>query len=355
MSEIDLLANKHAVYLEVEASGYGVTSAPVSTTDGTRLLHTHEPPETPAEEWQFDGALEGEGSPGGSRLPRITPVGRHGAFTLRTRHKPPTAGYGASTYSRLIHALRGHGYGLTYSATPSPNIVLAPARSSYASLAVNIYKHGERKQFIGAHLNRVAVSSQGPTVPVWELQGRGIAIRGETVACPTNGYGSETRSYAKSTPPAAGTPVLRLTAGGQTATLRVREWEFTSEREMTERMTGAETNENGLRHAGFALGNDVVSLSCLVEARTRDTSSPYVDTTTGQFDPALLFENASSVALALSVGTLSANGFSLAAAQASLVSDAELEVEGVLPLWRLNFELCASDAHLADTHTWTFS
>lgn len=345
----DKLTTRHFTQLKVEAS-YAAETATLPTTDSSLAFHTHEEPQTSLA-WQFDGNLEGEGAAGGSTRPHLAPSGRNGEVSLATRFRKTSATYTASVKPMVVDALRVAGYNAAFTAGPPATWTMTPLRAGYASGAVDVYKHGEVEHFFGVYFNRVEIAAEGPTVPVWTFAGRGIANRPADASVPSVGYPAYERSLAKAI--GASVATLQLTSGAQTVALKSRSFNFVAERPIEELVNQGVTAGTGAQHPGFDIGNEVVTLETVVEARVRATASasPYAVGASGAFDPSAMLENAQPLSLALTIRTSGQPHFTLSGATVSLAAEPERDGAGPTALWRLRFQCNASADHLADSHS----
>lgn len=337
--------NRHYCQVGIEST-YGGTTVALPTSDTTYSFHTHEPP-TFTNRWQFDGNLDGQAAPGGSPYPNIIPYGRARDFSLVSRFRKPSSTYSASVFPEVLTAARGHGYGATFSSSPTPRWTLAPQRSGFSSLAVDGYVHGELEHVYGAYLSSLTIEAEGAAPPVWTFEGSGIANATTDASVPSIGYPAVDRLLQRAV--YGSTPVLTLTKGGQTPPLRVRSFRFRSERPVEERMTGTTAE-----HPGFALGNDVVTLECVVEAMlvTGVTSTPWMATSSGRFNPRALYEAGETFTATLTVGAL---GFTITSStNACFTGEPERDAAAPIALWNLAMRFNATSEVNADSHTILF-
>lgn len=340
--------NTHFTQVEVESS-YASSTTQLSTADTTRALYTHEEPEVTLA-WAFDGNIDAENQPGGSRLANIAPAWRKADYALATRLREPGSAYSSTESAPIGRLLRGHGLSATYSATSSlgagPGWTYAPQRSGFSSIAADFYVGGECYHTYGGYISSVEVSASGAGVPEWRFTGQGIAIRPVDSATPGVGFATgEQRSYAKSVATAS-TNVLTITSPAA-YTLKCREWTWRSERPIEERL---DTASLATAHPGFMLGNETATLTCLVEAPGRYTVNPYISGVL--FDPAYLYENATTLAMALTIGTVSGrNGFRIAGSTVSLTAEPKPTKVGSIACWELEFAYNASTPMSADTYS----
>lgn len=344
--------NRHLTLAQIEAS-YGAQTAAIAATDTSYTIHTFERPTvTPA--WQFDGATAGLASPGGSTYPNVAPFGRKATFALPMYFRKQTVPYSASVIPEVAKVARGHGYAATFNATGSaalgPLWMLAPQREGFSSLAVDFYQHGEFEHVWGAYLSSLTIEAEGVEVPRWTFEGQGMAAT-DDIAIPSVGFVATNRRLDRAVAVSSSVPVLSLTSstGSQVVSLKTRSFRFRSERTLEERISGMDATY----HAGFAMGNDEVTLECVVEAvdRTTTTSSPYMDGAADKLHPTKLYEAADTFAATLTVGSL---GFSIAGATVNFTAEPQRDASGAIATWGLSMRFNPSAEHFADSHTIKF-
>lgn len=338
--------NRHFTQVAIETT-YADQMTAIATADTQYAFPTFQPPEiTPAH--QFDGNLEGEGAPGGQTVGHIQPFGRHGTFSLQSRFRKPSATYSASVHPDVLRLARAHGLTATFSSSPTARWTLTPQADPTTSCALDVYQHGELEHLYGAYVTALEIAADGPVAPTWSYEGIGIRSVPTDAAVPSIGYTASSRLLERAIL-SGSTPVLTLATGGQTAPLKVRSWRFRSERPAEPRITGGSSE-----HAGFALGNPVVTLECTVEAvlRANTTTSPFMTSSFGgRFDPTRLYEAASVLAATLTVGT---TGFIVSGANVSLTGEPTRGAQGAIATWDLALRFNATERHLSDAFSILF-
>lgn len=344
-------SNRHYTQVAVEAS-YGSQTTALPTVDTSASFHTHEPPEVTGA-YQFDGALEGEGSPGGSTRPNIGTSGRNGSVSLVHRFRRPTAAYAATVLPEVFRAARGHGLSATFNATggsaAGPLWTLAPQRTAHTSVAVDAYLHGELEHLYGVYFGGLEIAFAAGKVPVWTLSGQGIRSLPIDSAVPALDYVAANRDYAKFITTGATLPAMSINVGGTAVHLNVREGTWKSERPVEERLTSAVQTEAGLGHPGFSLGNEVATFEGVVEATTRTGITAFPYSTATAFEPTRLYEAGSSFNCTIRAGT-EAGGFRIVGGAACFTEDATRDVAGNIALWNVKIRFNANQDTAADAY-----
>jgi hypothetical protein len=325
--------NRHGVLVAIETGTYGSGApAPSTTTDGILAYAT---PEV-ATEYTDSGAREGNVGGGSSALSYVAASGRKRSFSLEHYFTGPGAAYSASVRSSIDRMLRLAGFSATVGGgAGTERIDYAPIAEAFSFGVFTVYARQQTYDLNGAFVNKVTISSVGLPAPKWtfDVIGRaGSPPADASVPAITNYGGSTSLKSPKAT--AIG---FAITAGGQTYQPVLREWTLTFEREVAERIS---ENEAGGNHAGVYPGQYTIRLEALVEATAVVTGAPHVSTTA--FDPYRLYEAASGMALAWTVGATQYNRFGFAAPNAQFTAAPREEREGPVALWGLDMMLHAT-------------
>lgn len=342
--------NRHFTQVGVETAYADHGSTAYATADTSFSFHTRaQPTVTPG--YQFDGALEGEGSPGGNSRPNIATQGRWAAVELPFYFRSPTATYSSSVIPDALRACRGHGLSASFS---TGTWTLAPQRSAHTSVGVDVYADAEREILCGVFFQKLAIAYQAGRVPEWTLSGQGVRAIPTDTAVPTLGYQAFSRDYATYVNTGSGSTPLSLTVGGNSCTMLIREGTFTSERPIEERMSGQESGESGLAHPGFVLGNEVATFEGIVEAASRVTTTPFASG--ANISPTHIYEAGNAFTVNIQSGRMtSQHGFRIASAASSACfeGDVERDGSGAAALWKIKIRFNASTDVANDAYSIT--
>lgn len=311
-------------------SVYGTYDAPADS-EGILAL---EPPivtETPL----HDGSRVGS-SPGGNRVRRVAQSGFESAFPLVTEAHGGGAAYSASVLPSVHLALLILGFEPTLVVSTSYTYAPEVGPTGLSSASFRSFVRGEVNTIRGAYAEELTIEAEGPVVPTWTFNVRGIRQAAPTdLALPAiTGYPNNSTNL----PPKSES--VGLSINGVT-TLVLKSWSIAITRELTPR-----DNDNaasGGAHSGFATGRRDVQVSMLVENIDK-----------GTFDPVALRDAQTAFALSWAVGSVQFKKYSFSMPQAQIVT-AEPAEDGPRDMWQLTIEPQASSFVAQDDLTILFN
>lgn len=330
---------KHGVLVALETTSYGSgTPALAGATDGFKVYETPEVEYT----MQFDGNREGVTGTGAQMLTPVLPGGRSAKASLMHYFKGPGVAYSASVRASFDRILRGMGLQATFSGGAGTEIVTyipINVDQTLTSLVAEIYTRGEKHALKGAFVNKMVVTSSGLAVPKMTFDLQGIAT-----AAPTDAAVPAITAFATSVKnPKASNVGCVLTTGGQSYTPILRDFTFTFEREMAERV---DENDAAGAHPGFYLGDCKATLDLTIEATPVVVGSPYASASA--FDAYRVYENGGDVNVQVNIGGTQYNKVKIQAPTAHLVGYPSEDREGPIALWGMSFQCDPSTEELLD-------
>jgi hypothetical protein len=324
------------VLVALETGTYGSgTPTPSAATDGFLAFAT---PDV-STEYTDPGAREGFVGGGSAMLSNVAASGRKHAVALEHYFLGAGAAYTASVRPSIDRLMRGLGFSATLGGgAGTERIDYVPISENFTSLVARLFSRGEQFDLKGAFVNKLTITSVGLPAPKWtfELAGPSAADPVDAVVPAITLYGGN----ASLKSPKATAIAFGLTAGGQTYNPVLREWTLTIERELVDRVN---ENEAGGAHAGVYPSPYKIALEAKVESVALLTGAPFVSATA--FNPYRIYEAASGMALAWTIGATQYNRFAISAPNAQFTAAPGQEREGPIALWNLSLALHAtSDA-----------
>jgi hypothetical protein len=327
---------KFGVLLAQETTSYASgTPALAAATDGFLVYQQPDVDIAYLNDGQREGVAAGNGS---AELASVPASGRKFSTELAHYFKGAGAAYTTSVRSSIDRVLQALGMSATLTSTPGSEKIdyaLISDHTAYKSLVGEVYTRGQKYSLKGGYVSKLVIEAKGLVCPklTFSLAGIGTGLPTDATV-PAITYGLAAVKNPKAT-----NIGLSLASGGQTfAAGKVREFTLTLEREIVER---ANQNSATDDHAGFALGEYTVTLEALFEATALVTGSPFLSST--DVDPYRLYENASSIAVLLGIGSTQYNRLKVSAPTAQFVTPPKSEADGPVALWGVSLKCRPSD------------
>lgn len=282
-------------------------------------------------------------APPGSAIAHQTksaPSGRFVTMTPTVEMRGSGAAYTSSVKPQDLHTfLVMSGHSATLVDNTSYTYVPHALTTTPVSAAFECYSRGQQMDLIGCY-GSLGFIIEGPGFGIMSCDVRGIMTTDPSdVALPAITYGTT------AAPKASG---MAVTIGAFTSAV-CRRVEFQQNRDIA---TARVDHSGAAAHAGWAVGRMAPTLNLTIEAAEFHGSTPWTDS--DSIDPFMLMNQAQSVALSFTLGSVAFNKMAFSAAQAQLVSVAP-EEDGPVALWNLGFQLNPSSPILQDAYSFLFN
>jgi hypothetical protein len=326
----------HGMACLVEAS-YNAGGSPATSTDGVQLA---ELPQLVIG-YANDGARSmPPGTTGYQR--KVGASGRTGARRSRLSPRVPAPRIRRASRRTSQAAARGglRRGGDTTGGSEKWVYTFSPGPVGYASLVANLYARGELYPLQGIYSDFL-IGADGPVVPLAEFAVQGCSVR--------SAIASRRRAiaYPLSTidPPKAAN--ITFSYGNYAANAIVRKWQIKARPR-----DRAALNQNAGGHAGFSIGRRTPQLEVTYETPVL-VGSPFHSSS--GIDPYHLFDLATTLAVALTVGAVQYNKYKISSASAQIMSPPTLDADGPTALTTLTLQLNPSAQNLNDDVTILFN
>lgn len=317
---------------KIEAS-YNAGGSLSTSTDGIQLNEWAEF----SPEYANDGARAAPpGTTGYQR--RVASSGRTGSPTFKIEPKGAGAAYSASVVPHGHVLRRAAGFDAAVTTTGGSekwDYTPSAGPTGYASLVASLYGRGELYPFTGVYLD-YSVGADGPVIPIEEYAAHGLLGDATDVSVPTITY----PLGAIDPPKSVGASLFSL--GNFTGAI-LRKWSF-----KLGRTIGPRLNQNtAAGHAGFGVVRRTPQLEVTVEATTRQTTPFHAATA---IDPDKLYDAATSLAVAINIGSTQYNRWKLTGPAAQIMTPPryEGEADNGAAVWSLTLQLNPSAINLND-------